>query len=101
MNKDEFLKRVNDLRYSRGYCESSSWEKEQGFKDCKEKVLALIPELDIEGMTPNTFELFRNAMTDLTNNYQQLFQLQKELQIAQQTIIDLQRQLIHQEDKGE
>lgn len=102
MNKDEFFKKVNDLSYSGYSWQSSDYEKKQGFDDCKKRVLQLIPELDIEGMSPDTFALFRNTMNDLTNNYQQLFQLQKELQLAQQTIIDLQHQLTHKhEDKGE
>lgn len=102
MNKDEFLKAVNDLSYSRGYASSSEWDRERGFNDCREKVLKLIPELDIDGMSPDSFALFRSAMNDLTNLYREMFQLQKQLQDANQVIIDLQIQLTHQhEDKGE
>ena len=102
MNKDEFLKKVNDLSYDKSHWQSSDYEARQGFNYCKEKVLQLILELDIEGMTPATFELFRNAMNDLTSVYQEMFRLQKELQEANRVIIDLQSQLTHQhEDKGE
>lgn len=101
MNKDEFFKVVNGLSYSRGYSDSGAWEKERGFNDCKEKVLKLIPELDIDGMSPDSFALFRNAMNDLTNLYREMFQLQKQLQDANKVIIDLQTQLTHQHKKGE
>lgn len=93
MNKDDFFKAVNDLSLSRGYASSNEWDKERGFKECKEKVLKLIPELDIEGMSPDSFALFRNAMNDLTNLYREMFQLQKQLQDANKVIIDLQIQL--------
>lgn len=98
MNKDEFLRAVSNLTCS-GY--NTSWEKESGFKDCKEKVLRLVAELDIEGMSPRTFELFRNTMNDLTSNYEQLFELQKELQQAKQEILYLQQQLIENNKSSE
>lgn len=102
MNKDEFFKKVNDLSYNEYNWQSSDYEKRQGFDDCKKRVLQLITELDIEGMSPDTFALFRNAMNDLTHLYQEMFQLQRELQDANRVIIDLQNQLTHQhEDKGE
>lgn len=93
MTKDELFKAVNNLNCN-DYTSSSSWEKRAGFDSCKEQVLKLIIELDVEGMSPRTFELFRNAMNDLTNNYKELFELQKELQLAQQEILSLQKQLI-------
>lgn len=101
MNKDEFLKKVNDLSYDKSHWQSSDYEAREGFNYCKEKVLKLIPELDIEGMSPDTFALFRNVMNDLTSVYNDMFQLQRELQEANRVIIDLQSQLTPQhEDKG-
>lgn len=95
MNKDEFYKKVYELSYSTSYYDNNSYDKKKGFEECKEKVLKLITELDIEGMTPATFELFRNAMNDLTNVYQEMFRLQKELQEANRVIIDLQKNKVN------
>lgn len=98
MNKDEFYKKIIELDYSKGYYETNSFERRDGFNKCKEIVLSYVSQLDIEGMSPDTFELFRKAMNDLTNLYREMFQLQNELQVANRTIIDLQNQL---KQKGE
>lgn len=92
MNKEEFMKAVSNLRYNCNY--GSSYDRSVGFDECKKQVMSLITELDIDGMSPRTFELFRNAMNDLTNNYEEMFELQKELQQARQEILFLQKQLI-------
>ena len=93
MNKDEFLKAINNLKYKKdGYRDYSvNYEKEQGFEECKKQVIELIPDLDVQGMTPQTFEFFRQAMKDLEENYNNMFALQKELQIKNQQYIEVQR----------
>lgn len=97
-----FLKKVNDFSCNGYDLQSSDYEKDKVLMIVKKRVLQLIPELDVEGMSPDTFALFRNAMNDLTNLYREMFQLQRELQDANRVIIDLQSQLTHQhEDKGE
>ena len=75
MNKDEFLKKVNDLSYDKSHWQSSDYEARQGFNYCKEKVLKLIPELDIEGMSPDTFQISHSLQEQLCQSYTLLWLL--------------------------
>lgn len=95
MNKDEFLKKVNDLDYYNHHSYTGGNDSERrGFEECKREVLKLIPELDIQGMNPKSFELFSQAMKDLSDNYNNMFALQKELQIKNQQYIELQNIMV-------
>lgn len=96
MNKDEFLKAVNNLKYKKdGYRDYSvNYDKEHGFEEYKKQVLELIPDLDVQGMTPQTFKFFRQAMKDLEENYNNMFALQKELQIKNQQLIEMQNIMV-------
>ena len=82
MNKEEFLSKINNLRVGSFY--GDKYDIQKGFDDCKNKVIELIPELDVEGLNPKAFELFRNALNDMTNLYSQLFVLQSQIFNLQQ-----------------
>ena len=68
MTKDEFLKKVTNLRIGGSY----NYERSAGFDDCKKQVIEMIAELDIEGLTPETFNMFRETMEAMANRYQAL-----------------------------
>lgn len=93
MNKDEFIKKVSQLSYPTSSYSSDKWSEEKGFSECKEMVTNLALELDIDGLSPRTFALFRDAMNDMTNCYEQLFALQRELQDKNMQVLELQREI--------
>lgn len=95
MNKIEFVNAVMELKFNKSDFDdwSKAYEKEKGFDDCKEKVLKLAQDLDVEGLTIQSFELFRKTLTDMTALYSELFLLQRELFDKNKIICDLQNQI--------
>ncbi len=78
MTNREFEKVIKNLSYKGGGY--SNWVNEKmGFDYCKEKVLELLPNLDIEGMLPEAFKTYQTAMDNMNNVYTQLFQIQEKL----------------------
>lgn len=86
MTKDEFLKKVTNLRIGGSY----NYERSAGFDDCKKQVIEMIAELDIEGLTPETFNMFRETMEAMANRYQELFKLQQQILFLQEDKILMQ-----------
>ncbi len=85
MNKQELWKSVQSLEYKGSY----NYEKEIGFKQCKEKILELIGQLDEQGLTIEAYNLFRQQTNDLTVVYTELFKAQNELLKANKQLLNI------------
>ncbi len=85
MNKQELWKSVQSLEYKGSY----NYEKENGFKQCKEKILELIGQLDEQGLTIEAYNLFRQQTNDLTVVYTELFKAQNELFKANKQLLNI------------
>lgn len=98
MNKQEFLDRLNILKYSGSYnSENNYWDKERGFDKCKEEVIKLAYQLDEQGLTFEAYNLFRQQTNDLTAVYTELFKLQKELFNANKQLRNIEAERQHYE----
>ena len=93
MNKHELWKSIQSLDYKGSY----NYEKENGFKQCKDKVLELIGQLDEQGLTFEAYNLFRQQTNDITAVYTELFKVQNELFNANKQIRTMEAQQQHYE----
>lgn len=75
MNKSEFITQLSktDPPYNMDF------DYRQGFNKCKETIIKLAQELDEQGLSVESFKLFRDTLNDLNKTYTDLFTLQREL----------------------
>lgn len=89
MCKDEFLKKINELTYETSYRSNDDYKYSTGFDKCKEKILKIALELDIDGMTPATFNNFHESFDEIARLQRENLRMQKELHEAKIEILRL------------
>ena len=93
MDKSEFITELSAKEPSY----NMSYESREGFKQCKKMVLEMAQNLDIQGLSVESFKLFKDTLNDLNKTYNSLFELQRELFLERETNIRLISEL--QEEK--
>ena len=94
MTKSTFITKVANLQSS-----NYDYARKEGFKECKDAVLELATELDEQGMTPETYRIFREQVEESNALYEELFKLQKELANKSRTILQLKSDAYESEDE--
>lgn len=75
MNKSEFIVAINQTSAPYNW----SWEKRDGFDECKKRIVALAGDLDEQGLTVDAFKLYKETLTEMTERYNDLFALQRQV----------------------
>ena len=75
MNKSEFIVAINQTSAPYNW----SWEKRDGFDECKKRIVALAGDLDEQGLTIDAFKLYKETLTEMTERYNDLFALQRQV----------------------
>ncbi len=94
MTKSTFITKVANLQSS-----NYDYARKEGFKECKDAVLELAAGLDEQGMTPETYRIFREQVQESNALYEELFKLQKELANKSRTILQLKSDAYESEDE--
>ena len=75
MNKSEFIVAINQTSAPYNW----SWEKRDGFDECKKRIVALAGDLDEQGLTVDAFKLYKETLTEMNERYNDLFALQRQV----------------------
>ena len=75
MNKSEFIVAINQTSAPYNW----SWEKRDGFDECKKRIIALAGDLDEQGLTVDAFKLYKETLTEMNERYNDLFALQRQV----------------------
>ena len=75
MNKSEFLKALQKQTPP----SRESWQYDSGFNAYKEFAIKLALDLDDNGMTPETYNIFRDIAKEQNCLYKDVFALQREI----------------------
>ena len=75
MNKSEFIVAINQTSAPYNW----SWEKRDGFDECKKRIVTLAGDLDEQGLTVDAFKLYKETLTEMTERYNDLFALQRQV----------------------
>lgn len=89
MCKDEFLKKINELKYEAIYPSNDNYKYSSGFNECREKISKMALELDINGLNPQVFKNFQNSFDEIAFLQAENLRMQKELFEARREIIEL------------
>lgn len=100
MNKTEYISQIIQLKRKSSYLsDTNSWDKDKAYEECKEAVIKLAADLDVEGLTIKAFELFREQVNETTKLFTDLFVMQKEIHEKNKQIADMEKRLYEYESK--
>lgn len=88
MNKSEFLKALQEQTPP----SRESWQYDSGFNAYKEFAIKLALDLDDNGMTPETYNIFRDIAKEQNCLYKDVFALQREIATRNRENLELYRE---------